>query len=207
MGEYWRGIKVKLADDEKSLRQLNAQLQEAGVDWESWLSQPSPALATDLRSEALLQLLEKPLPALPLARAAREAIGAARLSRLRCDGALEAAKAELKLSTDELASMVHVQATSADAQPEQSREVGQLRGQVEALQVQAKEAIDRERSLREQVLLADEVARKEQCAQAEATRQRAEVEQELKLSTDELADMMRAQATAADVQLEQSREL
>eukprot|EP00930_Biecheleria_cincta_P045537 TRINITY_DN3137_c0_g1_i1.p1 TRINITY_DN3137_c0_g1~~TRINITY_DN3137_c0_g1_i1.p1 ORF type:complete len:870 (+),score=175.86 TRINITY_DN3137_c0_g1_i1:95-2704(+) len=175
--EYWRGLEVKLADDEKSLRQLNAQLaeaqlQEASVEWEAWLSQPGPALATDLRSEALLQLLEKPLPTLPLARAAREAIGAARLSRLRWDGALEAAKSELKLSTDELASMKHAQATAADAQLEQSREVGRLRGQLEA-QNGALEA--------------------------------AKVE--IKLSTDELTSIVHAQATAADVQLEQSREV
>jgi len=197
--EYWKELKARLADDEKSLRQLNQrladeQLRAAGADWEAWLGQADgKVLASDVRSQALLDLLDdSSWPSQPLARASREALASARLSRVRLDGALDAAKAELKLATDELASQAAAAASATRLEGEQLQqnlEVSRLQGQVEALQTQAKEAIERERSLREQVLTAEESLRKEQRAQVEATRQKKEAEEQAERLEAEVSDL------------------
>jgi len=197
--EYWKELKSLLSDNEKSLQQLNVeladtQLSEAGLDWEGWISQGTPALPTDIRSEGLLELLNGGLPSKALAKAAREALSAARLARLRCDGSLEAAKAQLKLANDELASKAAVAAAATRLEGEQlqqNREVAQLQGQVEALQTQAREAIERERALREKarVLSAEEAARKEQRMQTEAGRQRQEAEQGMQALQAQVAEL------------------
>mmetsp|Transcript_52521 Transcript_52521/g.94204 ORF Transcript_52521/g.94204 Transcript_52521/m.94204 type:complete len:819 (+) Transcript_52521:72-2528(+) len=198
--EYWKELKTRLADDEKSVHQLNQRLAEeqlraAGADWEAWLGQTDgKALASDVRSQALLDRLEdgSSWPSKPLAHATREALASARINRLRLDGTMDALKAELKLATDELAS----QAAAAQSarrregeQLQQNLEVSRLQGQVEALQHQAREAIERERSLREQVLTAEEAHRKEQRATAEAIRQQSEAEKTVGSLQAEVADL------------------
>ncbi|CAE8601618.1 unnamed protein product, partial [Polarella glacialis] len=201
--EYWKDLKTFVADGEKSLQLLNAelasaQLQKVGSDWEAWLGeQEGSALPSDARSEALSLLIDDGLPWKPTALAAQEALGTARLARLRWDGSLAALKAELRLATQELAS----QATVADAatrlegeQLQQGREVGRLRGQIEALQNQAREAIHREQILREQVLTADEATRKEKRDQ---TQERTQLEQTTKEVSDLRAELLQLQLRGA----------
>mmetsp|Transcript_55789 Transcript_55789/g.130210 ORF Transcript_55789/g.130210 Transcript_55789/m.130210 type:complete len:790 (+) Transcript_55789:80-2449(+) len=191
---HWKELKLQLLDDEKMLRQLNseladAQLRKAGADWATWLSQEEPAAPTDPRSEALHHALESDLPAKPLARAAWEALGSARMARLKWDGALDAMKAQLKLAEDELASKEALAAAASKLEGEhmeQSRAMGQLHGQVQALQQQARESIEREKALKDQVILAEEALRKEQHSQSEATRQSEQRIQELQDQVDEL---------------------
>ncbi|CAE7215552.1 GBP5 [Symbiodinium natans] len=176
---YWKELKAALQDDEQTLRQHNvemaeAHLRQAGAEWSAWLSQEEEAAPGDPKSEALLHALGLDLPAQPVASAAWEALSSARMARLKWDGTREAAKAQLKLVTEELErKAVLAAAASKQAEGEQlekSREVGQLHGQVEALQQQAREFIERERALKEQVLLAEEELRREQHARSEADR-------------------------------------
>merc|ERR1712217_879493 len=67
-----------------------------------------------------------------------------------------------------------------DAQLEQTREVGRLKGQVDQLQSQAREAIHREQELRTQALESEESMRKEQRALAEATKKWGEFERTIR---------------------------
>ncbi|CAJ1433333.1 unnamed protein product [Effrenium voratum] len=189
--EHWKDLKAAIKDDEKAVEILNAelaeaQLQPAGADWSAWLAEDTVA-ATDPRSEALLQSLD--LPSKPVVRALQEAVATARIARLKWEGTRDALKAQLKLATDELESKAALAATACKLEGEQlekSREVGHLHGQVELLQHQAKEAIERERQLREQVLLAEEATRKAQHAHGEASRQSDQAIQELQ---DQVAEL------------------
>jgi len=193
--EYWVGLRSGLADEEQAMEQLNLQLAEEKLrgplaDWVAWLTQESQAASTDPRSEALCLLLDQGLPARAMERVAREALHQARLARLRWDSAADAHSAELKLVQAELASKVAtVEAAGRldDAALEQTREVGRLQGQVEALLTQIRQGIQRERSLREQVLQAEEATRKEQRLVGEAKRKGEELDDTAKRLNEEIA--------------------
>jgi len=182
--QYWQELKKDLLGEEKALEQLNArlaeeQLQVASSDWEAWLTQEGDASAGDARSESLALLMDRGMPSRPAARAVHEALHAARMARIRWDGSLDAVKAELKLVSEELASKAAAAQAAGrldDMQLEQQREVGRLRGQVDALQDQAREAIRREKGLREQVLEAEDRARKEQRSRTDAEARSSELE-------------------------------
>jgi len=205
---YWRDLKEGLAGEEKALEQLNArlgeeQLQVAGSDWVGWLAQEEEASASDPRSEALALLVDKGMPSQPTSRAVRDALNASRMARIRWDGSLAAMKAELKLVSDDLA--VKTAAAEAankldDTQLEQEREVGRLKGQVEALQNQAREAIKREKALREEAVESEERARREERMQEEERRRRGELErtvQDLEGKVSELRRELREASSAA----------
>jgi len=192
--EYWRGLKGRIADGEQSLEQLNVRLAEgklhaAVAAWEAWISKESEVSASDPGAEVLSSLLERGVPGRAAARAVREALNAARMARIRWDGTADALKAELKLANDELASRREAaQAASKldDAALEQTREVGRLTGQIEALNTKALEAIQRERVLKEQIAQAEEATRQEQRGRAEAARKC----QDLERTTGELRQQM-----------------
>ena len=174
--EHWKDLKALVKDEEKAVERLNAELAEAhlnqaGADWSAWLCQDRAADPTDPKSEALINTLDADLPAKPILRAVREALSTSRMARLKWDGNSDALKAKLKLATDELESKAALAAETSGDQMEKSREMGHLHGQVELLQQQANEAIERERQLREQVLLAEEATRKAQYTHNEAKRQ------------------------------------
>jgi len=210
-GEYWKELRADLLEGEQALEQLNAQQAEeqlgaSGAEWEAWLTQEGEAVASDPRSEALLQLLDKGLPARPVARAAREALHRARMARIRWDSSLDALKAELRLTSAELASRTAAAQAAKrldDATLETTREAGRLQGQVDALQAQAREAIQREKTLREQVLDAEEATRKEQRSHGEAQRKCKELEEnakrlEAQVTTLKEAERTRREAAAAE---------
>eukprot|EP00913_Durusdinium_trenchii_P029392 g27552.t1 len=109
------------------------------------------------------------------------------MARLKWDGNSDALKAKLKLATDELESKAAMAAAATKLDGEQlekSREMGHLHGQVELLQQQ--DAIERERQLREQVLLAEEATRKAQYEHGEAKRQSNQSIHELQAQVEDL---------------------
>lgn len=189
--EHWKDLKAAIKEEEKGVERLNAELAEAhlnqaGADWSAWLSQDRAADPTDPKSEALINAVDADLPAKPILRAVREALSTSRMARLKWDGNSDALKAKLKLATDELDSKAALAAEASGEQLEKSREMGHLHGQVELLQQQANEAIERERQLREQVLLAEEATRKAQYAHNEAKRQSNQSIEELQTQVAQL---------------------
>ena len=212
---YWKELKAALQEDEQFLRHLNAELAEAslrqaGADWTTWLSQDE-ASAADPQPESLLKAFGSDLPAQPLARAAWDAVSSARMARLKADGMLEASKAQLKLVTEELESKAMLAAAASKQamlaaeksklaegeQLEKNRAMGQLQSQVEALQQQVRDFIERERTLKgdfiereralkEQVLQAEQSLRKEQHERSEVGRESEQRIQELQSQVAEL---------------------
>lgn len=186
--EYWKELKESVVAEQKSLEQLNVELSEqqlrnAGKDWEAWLSQETDAVAADPRSEALMLLLDKGTAYRPTVRVVRDVLSLARMSRIRFDSSQNALKAELRLVSEDLTSKnvaADVGTRVDDSQLEQTREVGRLKGQVDQLQNQAREAIQREKELREQALESEESLRKEQRVSAEASKRNAEFEQKIR---------------------------
>jgi len=183
--EYWKDLRQRLAEEEKALELVNSkladeQLRATGADWEAWLGQEGEVSAADPRSEALALLVDKGLPARPMARAAREALNFARLARIRWDGSFIAVKAELQLATEELASKsaaADAAARAGDTEIAHTRELARLNGEVDAMREQAKQAIQREQELRAEVVEAEEATRKAERAHAEASRMLREQEQ------------------------------
>ena len=212
---YWKELKAALQEDEQLLRHLNAELAEAslrqaGADWAAWLSQDE-ASAADPQPESLLKAFGSELPAQPVARAAWDAVSSARMARLKADGMLEASKAQLKLVTEELESKAMLAAAASKQamlaaeksklaegeQLEKNRAMGQLQSQVEALQQQVRDFIERERTLKgdfiereralkEQVLQAEQSLRKEQHERSEVGRESEQRIQELQSQVAEL---------------------
>jgi len=216
--EYWKDFKVSLEEGGRALEQHNArlaeeQLQAAAEQWRAWLTQEGDAGTHDPRSEALAQLLDRGLPARPAARAAREAIHLSRMARIRWDSALDALKAELRLTSTELAAKAEsAQAFKRldDATLQQTRETGRMQGQVDALQSQAREAIQREKALRDQVLEAEEGTRREQRTHTEAKRRCQELDEsvqrlEAQVSDHRNAERQRREAAAAEDALARDR--
>merc|ERR1719382_450355 len=100
-------------------------------------------------------LIDKGMPYKPIARISREALNAARMARIHWDGSQTAMQAELQLLSQDAAARTAVQSSDErvdDEQLEQTREAGVLKGQVEQLQNQAREAIEREKTLRAQLV-------------------------------------------------------
>lgn len=192
--KHWKELKVVIKEQEKAVEQLNAELveshlQQAGADWSAWLCQDRAADPSDPRSQALMNALDSDLPSKPILRAVREALSTSRMARLKWDGNSDALKAKLKLATDELESKAAMAAAATKLDGEQlekSREMGHLHVQVELLQQQAKDAIERERQLREQVLLAEEATRKAQYEHGEAKRQSNQSIHELQAQVEDL---------------------
>jgi len=208
--EYWKELSADLLEGEQALEQFNAQqaeelLRAAGAEWEAWLMQEGEAASADPRSEALPRLFDRGLPARPVARAAREALHLSRMARIRWDSSVDALKAELRLTSAELASRAAAAQAAKrldDATLETTREAGRLQGQVDALQTQAREAIQREKTLREQVLDAEEATRREQRSHGEAKRKCKELEENVKrleaqVAAHKDAERVRREAAAA----------
>jgi hypothetical protein len=162
--EYWRELRNVLAEEARALTELNAKkaeqlLRDACSDWEAWLSQEGEAAAADHRAESLAEAISRGMPARPAARAVREALNASRMARIRWDGSLSAAKAELKLVSEDLAMKAQAGEQAGkvdDTQLQQTREAGRMRGQTEALQKQLNEFIDKEKKLKDQISKAKE---------------------------------------------------
>merc|ERR1712070_670139 len=118
--EYWRELKESIKMDEQSVERKNnslaeGQLRDAAREWEAWINNEEAALSTDPRSEALLNLIDKGMPGQAVSKVAREAINTARLSRVRSDGRLSAAKTEMKMLSDELEARKASAAASASS--------------------------------------------------------------------------------------------
>merc|ERR1712190_210728 len=172
-----------------------------GKDWEAWLSQDAEALPSDPRSEALLLLLDKGTPYGPTVRAVRDALSLCRMSRIRFDGIQNALKAELRIMTEDATAnsgAAEANIRVDDSQLEQTREVGRLKGQVDQLQSQAREAIQREKELREQALEHEENLRKEHRALAEATKKCGEFERRIR-ELEAQVSMAKRQAERAEL--------
>jgi len=203
---YWKELKECIVAEQKSLELCNAklaeqQLQDAGKDWEAWLSQDAEALPSDPRSEALLLLLDKGTPYGPTIRAVRDALSLCRMSRIRFDSIHNALKAELRiLSEDATANSAPADVNNRvdDSQLEHTREVGRLKGQVDQLQNQAREAIQREKELREQALEQEENLRKEHRAAAEASKRCTEFEKRIR-ELEAQVSMAKRQAERAEI--------
>lgn len=196
---YWKELKEGLSGEERALEQINVklgedQLQGACTDWLNWLGQEEEVSQQDPRSEALMLLLDRGMPAQPATRVAKEALLAARMARIRWDGNQRALKSELALLNDDLA--VKVAAAEAasrlnESQLDQEREVGCLRGQVEGLKNQAREQIAREKALRDEAVEAEERARKEERQHTETRRKCEELEQLVSDLEDQVSDLRR----------------
>mmetsp|Transcript_56301 Transcript_56301/g.163283 ORF Transcript_56301/g.163283 Transcript_56301/m.163283 type:complete len:908 (+) Transcript_56301:107-2830(+) len=196
--QSWARLASALAEEERLVEQKNQRLAEAklaaaGADWETWL-RGGEAPATDPRSEALALLLDSGLPSRPVAHAAREALHAARMARLHWESSQDALRAELRLLTAELRSKTEAAAALRrdDGALTQTREVGRLQGQVEALQSQAREALAREKALRDQVLEAEEGTRREQREKSEVARRCKELEQQVRRLEGQISDLKAA---------------
>lgn len=202
--DYWSDLRAGIAEEERAIEQANVRiaderLRAASSAWEAWLTQEGEVGTSDARSEALMHALDQGLPGRPAVRAAREALHLARMARVRFDSSQDALKAELRLVKAELASKsTAVQASQRldDHTLQQTREVGRLQGQVDALQEQAREAIQRERALRDQVLAAEEAARKEQRTHGEVAARSKELEGQVRQLEAQVSSM-RAQREAA----------
>jgi len=172
--DYWEDIEGALEVEERELERQNVilaeqQLATAGAEWAAWLVEEKVS-AADPRSEALSQLLERGVPLKPAARFVREALNSSRMARIRWDGEIHAKKAEIQLLSENLEAKKSAEAAGAndqDAALESTRELGRLQGQVNTMQEQAREAIQREKMMRDQVMEAEEATRKEQRAQVE----------------------------------------
>jgi len=170
--EYWRELKDSIQLDEQGLDRQNKklaeeQLREAARSWEAWINGEGEGASSDPRSEELVKLIDKGMPSHPVSVVVREALNTARLSRLRWDGRVSAAKTEAKMLADELDSRkasaseaASVAAKDGSQAVEHVREVGRLQGQVEQLQTQVREAVMREQCMKEQVLAAEDGERK-----------------------------------------------
>lgn len=209
--EYWRELRSGIAEDEQALEELNArkaeeELRRVGAEWEAWLMQDGEAAASDPRSEALALALGQGLPARPTSRAAREALHLARMARLKWDGTVDALKAELRLASGELAARTAVAQDVGrfnDVALEHTRELGQLQGQVDVLQNQAREAIQAERSLKEQVLKADAAMRNEKQAYEEVARKCKDLEETIRKLEEQVADFRRMERARRERPAEQ----
>jgi len=131
--EFWKEFKQSISSEEQSLIRQNESLGEdqllsACSEWEAWLASED-AGPGDPRSESLGRLVEQGVPALPLARAVQNALGAARMSRLKWDGRVSSTKAQLKMLTEELESKTQ-QATALD---ETTVDLARAKGQVASL--------------------------------------------------------------------------
>lgn len=174
--EYWDDLRSTFAREEEALRAENGRLaegllREAGAEWEMWLMAEGEASIDDPRSETLANLLDRGLPAKPAARVAREALGAARMARIRWDGIVSGLRSEKQLLESELSSNKLNTAASnsvSDSTLEQIGEAGRLKGQVEALQRQAREAAETEKTLRQKAFDAQEELRKQKRAHSDA---------------------------------------
>merc|ERR1711920_165733 len=121
------------------------------------------------------------------------------------DSTANAHKAELRLVQQELASKTSVAQVAGrldEATLEQTREVGRLQGQVDALQGQARESIQREKALREQVLEAEDAARREAQALSQATAKCKVQDEAIQRLQEQLADIQ----AAASSRREEARE-
>jgi hypothetical protein len=182
--EYWKEIVSCIADEEKALQLLNVQLAEAklakaSADWEAWLGQAGEAAANDQRSEALIEAIDKGLPMKPTSRAVRDALNLVRMARIRWDGSRSAVSSELRLLQSELETKKQAAALASqvdDKQLEQTRQSGRLKGQVEALQTQVRDAISKEKALREQAIAAEEEAIKDRQMHFDAKQKFSELE-------------------------------
>jgi len=140
---------------------------------------------------ALAELVHE-MPAKPVARAVREALNASRLARMRWDGSMHSLKAEIQLLQDNAASRrVAEEASAANESIEKSREIGRLQGQVDALQKQSKDAVQRERMLKEKVLEAEEDIRNEQKASVEIRQKCNNQEQTIQDLKETIANLQR----------------
>merc|ERR1711920_896229 len=85
-----------------------------------------------------------------------------------------------------------------DSQLEHTREVGRLKGQVDQLQSQAREAIQREKELREQAVEHEENLRKEHRVAAEASKRCTEFEKRIR-ELEAQVSMAKRQAERAEI--------
>lgn len=175
--EYWEDLQSAIAREEQALEAANAKvaegmLREAGFEWEMWLQAEGELDINDPRAEALPNLLDRGVPARPAARAARDALNAARMARIRVNGTVSSLRSEKRLLESELASKVAAPAINhniiEDKTLEQIGEAGRLKGQVETLQRQWRESVENEKNLRQKALDAQEDLRKEQTALSDA---------------------------------------
>eukprot|EP00929_Paragymnodinium_shiwhaense_P007074 TRINITY_DN111033_c0_g1_i1.p1 TRINITY_DN111033_c0_g1~~TRINITY_DN111033_c0_g1_i1.p1 ORF type:complete len:860 (+),score=203.28 TRINITY_DN111033_c0_g1_i1:132-2711(+) len=185
--DYLEDLQMKLSAQESELEQLNVslaqqQLSKAGEAWKAWLSEDGEVSAGDPRAEELARLIEGGVPMQPCARAVSEALSASRMARMRWAGSVSSLQAELKLMSTDAASKVEAaeKFQTDDATLQSTREMGRLQGQVSALQTQAKEAIDREKILKDKVIEAEEAVRKEQKATVEVRQKNVELEQKVR---------------------------
>merc|ERR1719310_622124 len=110
-----------------------------------------------------------------------EALSAARMARVRWTGSISALKAEIQMlnAGADAAPQAAKGVSADDATVESTREIGRLQGQVNALQTQAKDAIEREKILKTKVLEAEEALRKEQKSSVEVRQKNVELEAKL----------------------------
>mmetsp|Transcript_3676 Transcript_3676/g.9339 ORF Transcript_3676/g.9339 Transcript_3676/m.9339 type:complete len:787 (-) Transcript_3676:103-2463(-) len=179
-GEYWQELTDSLRGDEQAVERKNLKLAEdklrdALAAWEAWLAQSDGEVSgSDPRADMLARTLEEGLPSQPVARVISEALNAAKSAKVKWEGRLSSIRAELEQKGS--------QATKVnDAQLDQTREMGQLQGQVSSLEEQVQQAQKREEQMRSRIPEIEEALRQEQQktsnAEAEATKNAQTVEE------------------------------